>query len=354
MNKKTIGGQAVMEGVMMRSPTKMAIAVRKEDGSISIARHPVAQPTGWRRWPLIRGVLNFISMLKMGTETLNESLTLLGIDEEEPNKFEKWLSEKTGKSAGDIIMVLSTLLAAALCIGVFFLIPTLAATWLGKVISSAFVVNLLEGVVRLLIFLGYVLAISLMPDIRRFFAYHGAEHKVVNCYEAGLPLNVDNADRQTTLNPRCGTSFLLIVMLISVLIFSLTGWSGAWWSRFLIRLALLPIVAAVSYEVLMLLAKHDNIVTRILRWPGMQLQRLTTRKPDRKMLEVSLAAFISVLEPEDRAACVPEDYRLPDEPAPEEAPCEAPEEPATETLSDEPAAGTASDTEAITEEELKS
>ncbi len=313
--KKVIGGQAVMEGVMMRSPSLMAMAVRKDDGSIVMARHPVQARRGWARIPLVRGVVNFIAMLKMGFTTLNESMALLGLEEEEPTKFERWLSEKTGKSTGDIVMAVGSVMAVALCLGIFFLLPTLAATWLSGFIKIPILVNLAEGGVRLAIFLLYLIGISLMPDIRRFFAYHGAEHKVVNCYEADMELTVENAQKQTTLNPRCGTSFLLIVMVISVLVFSLTGWTGVWWSRFLVRIALLPVVAAISYEVLMLLAKSNNLCVRALRWPGMQLQRLTTRQPDDAMIEVSLAAFIAVLEPEDRARCAPAGYRLPDEPA---------------------------------------
>jgi len=162
-------------------------------------------------------------------------------------------------------------------------------------------------------FLGYMLAISRMKEIRRTFAYHGAEHKVVNCFEADLPLTVENARKMTTRNPRCGTSFLLIVMLISIFVFTLTGWNGGAVGRLLIRLALLPVVSAISYEVLMLLSRCDNALVRILRAPGMALQGLTTNEPDDSMLEAALAAFVAVLTPEQRAENVPEDYRLPTE-----------------------------------------
>jgi uncharacterized protein YqhQ len=324
MKKKVIGGQAVMEGVMMRSPTKMAMAVRQENGKIVMSHHPVTPKTGWNKAPFIRGVVSFVVMLQMGFETLAESVRMLGLEEEEPGKFEKWLSKKTGKSSEDIALVVGGALAVVLCLALFIFLPNLVASGLTKLTHNPFLVNLLEGCVRLLLFIGYLAAISLMPDIRRFFAYHGAEHKVVNCYEAGLTLNVENAQKQTTLNPRCGTSFMLIVVLISVLVFSLTGWSGAWWARILIRIALLPIVTSISYEVLMLLAKNNGWFVCALRWPGMQLQRMTTREPDDSMVEVSLAAFIAVLEDEERQECAPQDYRLPDEPVPEspiEVPC---------------------------------
>ena len=302
-----------MEGVMMRSTDQIAIAVRAEDGTIRVSSRGFPPLSRWKKTPFVRGVVNLLSMLKLGTSTLNDSLELLGIEAEEPNKFEKWISTKTGKSSNDIAMTISVVLAVIVSVGLFFLLPALLTSWLDRMIHSSVLVNLIEGSLRLLIFLSYIIGIGFIPDIRRFFAYHGAEHKVVNCYEAGKQLNVANARAMTTLNPRCGTSFLLIVMIISVLVFTLTGWSGVWWTRFFVRLALLPVVASLSYEVLMLLARWDNWATRILRWPGMQLQRLTTRQPDDSMLEVSLAAFISVLDEEERKICVPADYRLPGE-----------------------------------------
>ena len=313
---RSIGGQAVMEGVMMRSPEKMAIAVRQENGRIVMRRDPVPQRTGVAKWPFVRGVVNFVFMLKSGMKTLNDSMEMLGI-EEEPTKFEIWLSKKTGKSVTDMVMGLGIVLGVALALGLFIVLPNLAASLLSRWIETPILVNLSEGVVRILIFTGYLVAITAMNDIKRFFAYHGAEHKTVNCFEAGQKLTVENIQKQSTQNPRCGTSFLFIVVIISILVFTLTGWRGAWWGRILIRLALLPVVASISYEVLMALARHNNVCTRVLRWPGMQFQRLTTRQPDDSMVEVARAAFVAVLNEEERAAAAPEGYRVPDEAAEE-------------------------------------
>jgi len=319
MKKPAIGGQAVLEGVMMRSPAsqEMAVCVRKGDGSLAMIRRKAALPKGWAAWPFIRGVVNFIRMMILGVETLTQSAELLGEEyEEEPSKFDKWLSRVTGQDVMKLMTGFAVVMALALAIGLFYVLPNLAVSFLSRVIASAFLINLLEGAVRILILIGYILLVSRMKEMRRTFAYHGAEHKVVNCFEADLPLTVENARGMSTRNPRCGTSFLLIVMILSILVFTLTGWSGAWWTRILVRLALLPLVASLSYETLMFLFRHDNPFFRLLRAPGMALQGLTTREPDDSMLEVSLAAFVAVLTPEERKAWVADDYRLPDEPAP--------------------------------------
>ena len=300
-----IGGQAVLEGVMMRSPERMAIAVRTPSG---IALQTKDLRTGAKPWyrkvPFVRGVVSFVDMLKTGIESLNASASLMGL-EEETTKFEEWLSKKTGKSAMDVASGFAMVLGLVLAIGLFFILPNAVSGLFKSWVSSTLAMNLIDGLLRLVIFLMYLGGISLMPDIKRFFAYHGAEHKVVNCYEHDDQLTVENAARHSTRHPRCGTSFLLIVMVISVLIFALTGWSSAWYLRMALRLALLPVVAAVSFEMLMLLARWDNAFTRALRWPGIQLQALTTREPDAAMLEVSIAAFAACLDDEERARVMP-------------------------------------------------
>ncbi|MGI6316999.1 MAG: DUF1385 domain-containing protein [Christensenellales bacterium] len=316
MEKQIIGGQAVMEGVMMRSPQGMAVVVRKGK-DLALRRMTSATATGWKARPFIRGIVNLIAMLKLSSETLNASLEMMGV-EEEPGKFEKWLSGKMGKSANDIVMAAATVLGIGMAVVLFFLLPGLLGGLFQRWISSPVLIGLIEGGFRLLIFTGYMLAVGTMKDMKRFFGYHGAEHRVVNCYEADLPLTVENARRQRNANPRCGTSFLLLVMIVSILIFSLVTWPGQTaWMRLLLRLALLPAVTSVSYEALFFLAKYENGLIRALRAPGMVLQRLTTRDPDDGMLEVALAAFVAVLRPEERAVRVPADYRLPDEPSPE-------------------------------------
>ena len=301
-----IGGQAVLEGVMMRSPERLAIAVRSTAAGIVIRTRDLRKgPKPWyRRTPLVRGIFSFVDMLVDGMSCLNTSAEMMGI-EEEPGKFELWLSKKTGKSAMDIATGVAMVLGVALAVGLFVLLPQWLTNLMGRGISNSFLMNLIDGALRMALFIGYLSAVSLMPDIKRFFGYHGAEHKVVNCYERGEVLTVENAQRQTTRHPRCGTSFLLVVMVISVLVFSLTGWHGPTALRMLVRIALLPVVAAVSFEMLMLLAKWNNWFVRALRAPGMWLQGLTTREPDDGMVEVAIAAFAACLEEEERIAVMP-------------------------------------------------
>jgi uncharacterized protein YqhQ len=302
-----IGGQAVLEGVMMRSPERMAVAVRTPAG-IALESKEIAKPGRPKPWykkaPFVRGVVNFVDMLAIGIQSLNISASLMGL-EEEPGRFEKWVAKKTGKSAMDIATSFAMVLGLALAIGLFFILPNAITGLLKDFVRSGFLLNLIDGGIRLAVFVLYLLGVSLMPDIKRFFAYHGAEHKVVNCFEHGEKLTPENAAKYTTRHPRCGTNFLLIVIIVSVFVFVLTGWSGAWYIRLAIRLALLPVIAAVSYEVLMLFAKSEGWLTRAVRAPGMALQALTTREPDNAMLEVAIAAFAACLTEEERGECMP-------------------------------------------------
>jgi uncharacterized protein YqhQ len=321
-----IGGQAVLEGVMMRSPERMAVAVRTPSG-IALDTKDLVKPgkkAWYRKTPLIRGVVSFVDMLITGIESLNTSASLMGI-EEEPGKFEKWISKKTGKSAMDIATGFALIIGLALAVGLFFILPQFISGLLTHLVNNAFLMNLIEGGLRLFIFVGYLWVVSLAPDIKRFFAYHGAEHKVVNCYENGELLTPENAQKFTTRHPRCGTSFLLVVMVISVLVFALTGWGGSGITRILLRLALLPVIAAISFETLMLLARWNNWFVRALRAPGMALQAMTTREPDDSMIEVAIAAFAACLDEEERKTCMPEIAVEIVEPAEEARPglCEA-------------------------------
>ena len=332
-----IGGQAVLEGVMMRAPERMAIAVRTLGGEIAMSTKELLKPGQQKPWyrktPFVRGVVSFVDMLTVGIESLNTSAALMGI-EEEPGKFEKWISKKTGKSAMDIATGFALVLGIGLAVGLFFILPQVVSGLLTNLVNNAFLMNLIEGGFRLIIFVLYLWGVSLMPDIKRFFAYHGAEHKVVNCYESGEMLTAENAQKFTTRHPRCGTSFLLIVMVMSVLVFALTGWSGPWYVRLPVRLALLPVVAAASFETLMLLAKLDNRFVRAIRAPGMALQAMTTREPDDKMVEVAIAAFAACLDEEERAKCVPPETVVHEEPAEEMPPafCETLNEQAEESV----------------------
>lgn len=293
-----IGGQAVMEGVMMKAPDAIAVAVRRPDNSIVVKRtayRSPAQKHPWMGWPFVRGIVNMVTMLSMGMSTLQQSTEMLGVLEEEPTKFELWLSKKLGKGIDKIIMGVALVLAVVLSIGLFFMIPEFVARLLKNIWSDPsmnWLINLLSGLFRILILIAYILFCAKVPDVRRTFQYHGAEHKTVYCHERELTLSPENAKQFSTLHPRCGTSFLLIVFVISIALFTVFGYQGnvyIW--RLLSRLALLPVVAGISYEALKGLAHHETPLTRALRWPGMQMQRLTTKPPTDDMLEIAIVAM---------------------------------------------------------------
>ena len=293
-----IGGQAVLDGVMMKAPNAVAVAVRKPDKTIVVSHQPYVAPSKkhkWMGWPFVRGIINMGSMFSLGLRTLQKSTDMLGLLDEKPSKFEIWLSKTLGKGIDKIIMGMAVVLAVALAVVLFFAIPEAFARWLKSIWTDGslnWLVNLLSGVLRILILVIYILVCALVPDVRRTFQYHGAEHKTVYCHESRQPLTPANAQKYSTLHPRCGTSFLLLVLVISIVLFTAVGYQGdvyIW--RLLSRLALLPVVAGVSYELLKLLAHSDGLLSRALRWPGMQLQRLTTKKPDDGMVEIAIVAM---------------------------------------------------------------
>lgn len=294
-----IGGQAVMEGVMMKGPDAIAVAVRRPDGSIVVKRDVYTAPSKKHKWmgyPFVRGIINMGSMLSLGMKTLQLSSNMLGLLDEEPSKFEKWLAKKMGKGIDKIVMGVAAVLAIVLSIGLFFALPAVVGSFLRQVFDSRVVVNLLEGLVRILILIGYMLFCGAIPDVRRTFQYHGAEHKTVYCHENDLPLTPENARTFSPLHPRCGTTFLLIVFVLAILLYTLVGYNGtSYILRLLSRLALLPVVAGISYEVLKGLAHSDGKLVRALRWPGLMMQKLTTRTPDDGMLEVAIAAMNAAL-----------------------------------------------------------
>lgn len=303
MEKKKvyIGGQAVMEGVMMRSPDKMALAVRRSaDKKIETSVQDIVPPAKKNKfygWPFVRGVVAFISSLSTGMSTITRSAQMMGEEEvlEEPSKFEKWLSKVTGRKIDDIVIACAVVMAIVLSVGLFVVLPSLVGSGLTLLLpNQALLVNLMEGVVRVLIFLAYIIAVSRMKEIRRVFMYHGAEHKTVHCYEHEEELTVENCMKYPIMHPRCGTAFLLIVMLLSILVNSVAGVFGLdnnFFTRIVLRILLIPVVTGISYEVLQYLGKHDTPVTRVLRWPGMQLQRLTALEPDPDMLEVAIVSM---------------------------------------------------------------
>ena len=303
---KDIGGQAVMEGVMMQSPSdeSIAIAVRRPNGKIMVTcshREPLSKKHKWMGLPLIRGCVNMVVMLKMGMETLDKSTQMLGVMDEEPSKFEKWLADKLGASIDKVVMAVAMALAVIMSMFLFVALPSGMATLIGKATDSRLLINLSAGLTRIAILIGYMFAISFVPDIKRVFMYHGAEHKTVYCNEAGLPLTPENARKFSRLHPRCGTAFLFLVMFISILIgaiadqllFALFRIEKLTFAGRILRSVLtIPVVTGVSYEVLKGLAHAgDSLIVRILRWPGMMLQYLTTREPDDSMLEVAIASM---------------------------------------------------------------
>ncbi|MBZ4663938.1 MAG: prmC [Caloramator sp.] len=290
--KMQVGGQAVIEGVMMRAQDKMAVAVRKPDGEIEVSVEniePLYKKYKILSLPFIRGAAAMIESLIVGIKTLQYSASFYE-DEEDKSRFEKYLDEKFKGKSENIIMSLTLFTSFAFAIFLFVLLPTFAANFFKSKIQSNIYINLFEGFLRLIIFLVYIYLISKMEDIRRVFEYHGAEHKSVFCFEAGIPLTVENVSKFSTLHPRCGTNFLLIVMLISIFIFSFFGWPNII-VRIVSRILLIPVVAGISYEIIKWLGKSNTGLSRALAYPGLMLQRLTTRDPDEKQIEVAIAAL---------------------------------------------------------------
>ncbi|MDI9477088.1 MAG: DUF1385 domain-containing protein [Natronincolaceae bacterium] len=303
----SIGGQAVIEGVMMRGPKDIAIAVRTPENEIVVKKEPVEGIiTKYRlnKIPFLRGGLALIDSMVLGIKSLNYAVSIAMPEEdadEELGRFEAFLQKIFGDRLADIVTYFSVFIALLVAVGVFILGPTLLAGTLKKFISNTIVLNLTEGVLRLALFIAYIFAISKMEDIHRVFQYHGAEHKSIYCYENGEDLSIENVKKYSTLHPRCGTSFLFIVMMISMVLFSMVAWKGPI-SRMLIRLALLPVVAGISYEIIKIAGKSQSAVMSIVSYPGMMMQKLTTREPDESQIEVALEALKNVLvENEDEA-----------------------------------------------------
>ena len=299
--KTLIGGQALIEGIMMQGPDKRSIVVRGPEGIVTKVE-PLKKRTGIAKWPLIRGVVNFASSMVSGVKALMYSADFFPEEAGEPSKFEKWLEQKIGSEKIEkVVVYLSVVLGIALSVGLFILLPTLLAGFIPGLKEHAVLRSLVEGLFRILIFLAYMIFISRTPDMKRVFSYHGAEHKTIRCYEAQLPLTVENCRGMTRLHPRCGTSFLFVVVAISILLFALVSAvfpTSNMLVRMLIRLALLPFVVSISYECNRFVGRHDNALTRALSAPGMWFQHFTTNEPDDSMLEVGIEALKLVLPDE--------------------------------------------------------
>lgn len=303
VKKTSIGGQAVIEGVMMRGRLSMATAVRDGEGNIQIESKRLTPPDKKplvMRLPIIRGVISFFDSLVGGTKTLMRSASVFG-DEGEPSKFEKWLAEKLHVDLMGVVGTVGIVLGLALSVLLFVMLPQWATNGLNALFDfgkTSFLYNLIEGFIRIAVFVCYILLTSLMPDIKRTYMYHGAEHKTITCYEKGFELTPENAKKCRRVHDRCGTTFLFFVMLVSILVFSIANSflkvDGA--LRILLKIALLPVVAGLSYELLRGLAKTNCFIFYPLKAPGLLLQHITTREPDEQMLEVAIAAFKTVLE----------------------------------------------------------
>ena len=301
MKSSGIGGQAVMEGIMMRNGSEYSVAVRKENGDIEVKKETykgVGSKCKLFRLPFIRGIFSFVDSLVLGMKSLNYSASLFmedGEEEEEPGRFEKWLQKKFGDKAEKVIMDLTMVISIILAMGIFMVFPTWVSTLMKPLLGNGIWMALFEGVLRIAIFIAYVGLISLMPDIKRTYMYHGAEHKCINCIEHGLPLTVENVMKSSKEHKRCGTSFLLIVMVISILFFLVIR-PETLWLRLVSRILLIPVIAGVSFEFLRLAGNSDNPVVNLLSKPGLMLQGLTTKEPDEKMAEVAICAVEAVFD----------------------------------------------------------
>lgn len=295
-----------MEGVMMRGEGRMATSIRLPDGRIYIKTKPLPKQGKWMKIPVLRGIFAFVTSLIMGMKTLIYSADVLEEftpederEQEEPGAFTKWLEKHFGeKAAWNIAIYISVALAIILAVAIFILLPTVIVNLLTKITDSRILLNLAEGVLRILIFIGYILAVGHMKDIRTTFEYHGAEHKTIHCFENNLELTPENAKGFYTVHPRCGTSFMMFVMIISLILFSLLGWPNIW-VRLISRILLIPLVAGLSYELLKWAGRSDNSVVKVLSMPGLYLQKLTTREPSSEQLEIAITSMKAVLVDDD-------------------------------------------------------
>ena len=311
----SIGGQALLEGIMMKGPEKTSIAVRHKNGEIITEDKPAAPKKWYNKAPFIRGSVNFVTQLMEGYQYITRSAELSGMmdedEDEELTKFEKWLTDKFGEKLVSGIMVIAMILCIAVMVVLFMFVPTWIFTLIqhraGDTDISAFQ-SVIEGVLKMIIFVVYMGGVAISKDIRRTYEYHGAEHKTIACYEAKLPLTVENVKKQRRFHPRCGTSFIFLVLLISILVYSIfpitnemfiTNFGVSELVAMILRVSckiiLLPVIVGISYEIIRIAGRFDNIITKIISAPGLLLQRLTTREPDDKQIEVAIAAMNIVI-----------------------------------------------------------
>lgn len=293
-----IGGQAVLEGVMMRNKDDYAVAVRKPDGEIEVevdVFHGCLHGSKITKVPFIRGIFNFVDSLRIGMRTLNYSASFYEDEEAKETALDKALDKISGGKGESILTGITMVFSVALAVGIFILLPFYLSSLLATYVRNASLLAILEGVIRILIFFAYVVGISMMKDIHRLYQYHGAEHKCINCIERGRPLTVRNVMRSSRIHKRCGTSFLFFVMFVSVILFFFIRVDNPA-LKLLLRILLIPVIAGISYEIIRLAGRTDNIFVRIISAPGMLLQRLTTKEPDESMVEVAIKSVEAVFD----------------------------------------------------------
>lgn len=285
----------------MRGPEASSMAVRLPDGTIDVEEKPLKNTSAWyKKTPFIRGTFNMVDSLMLGYKCLMKSAEKSGMDDGEPSKFEEWLAKKSGKPIMSIVSVVALILGLGLAILLFMVLPTVIISFIPPVLLAPTMKSLFEGILKIVIFILYIWLVSRLEDIKRVFMYHGAEHKTIFCYESGEELTAENVRSKSRFHPRCGTSFLLIVLVISILLFSVLTWQNIF-LRIFLKLLLLPAVIGVSYEIIKLAGRYDNTLTRIISVPGMLLQRLTTAEPDDSQIEVAIASIIPAI-PKEKGA----------------------------------------------------
>ena len=302
-HKSRIGGQALIEGVMMKGIYTSAMACRLPDGTIDVEtwEEKNGKNAPWyRKTPFIRGIFNFVSSLIDGYRCLMKSADkqMTEDSDEELSKIDKWINEHFGEKIMSIVSVISVIFSLVICIFLFKFLPMWISGFLKKFISSTIILTIIEGIIKIGIFVGYLAVTALMKDIKRTYEYHGAEHKTIACYEAGEELTVENVKKYTRFHPRCGTSFIFISLFISIFVFCFITWSNMW-ARMALQIVLLPVIIGISYELIRIAGRYDNIFTKIISAPGLRLQRLTTREPDGSEIEVAIAAIKPCI-PENR------------------------------------------------------
>lgn len=293
-----IGGQAVLEGIMMKNKDDYAVAIRLPDGEIEVevdVYHGVMHESRLKKVPFIRGIFNFIDSMVLGMRTITYSASFYEDQDAEETKMDKALNKMFGGRAESILMGVTTIFSIALAVGIFILLPYFLSSLLTQYIRNASLLAIAEGIIRIAIFLLYVTGISLMKDIHRLYQYHGAEHKCINCIEKGRPLTVHNVMRSSRIHKRCGTSFLFFVVFVSIILFFFIRVDNTAY-KVLLRIALIPVIAGISYEILRLAGRTDNLLIRMISAPGMLLQRLTTKEPDQSMVEVAIKAIEAVFD----------------------------------------------------------